>query len=108
MAKKIEQQESMATEQENPNLVASVAESSTTAAESNAPAPEIPAVPTAMSAPAPESLAELANRYRVPAWQQAALMRCMGWAEDKQVSEKVYAKALETIKNRPLGGGCME
>ncbi len=94
MAKKTEQNEPVAVQetQESPAVV------ETRAAE---PAVEI-------SAPAPEGLAELANRHRVPAWQQAALVRLMGWAEGKQVTEEEYTAALESLKIRRVGGGRME
>lgn len=52
-----------------------------------------------------ESLAVLADRHRVPAWQQAALLRFMGWLEDRRVSDTEYSGALEALKTRRLGGG---
>lgn len=52
-----------------------------------------------------ENLSVLAARHRIPPWQQAALMRCMGWADGKMVTDAEYRQALERIKNRPMGGG---
>lgn len=59
------------------------------------------------AAPALESLALLADRYRVPTWQQAALARMMGWEEGKMVSNADYLDALNKLKTRRLGGGRM-
>lgn len=55
-----------------------------------------------------ESLSVLSNRHRVPTWQQAALMRLMGWNEGKKVYDVDYTKALEALKGRRIGGGRME
>ena len=52
-----------------------------------------------------QSLAVLADRHRVPAWQHAALLRLTGWADDKQVTEADYQKALDNLKVRRIGGG---
>lgn len=52
-----------------------------------------------------ETLSVLADRHRVTSWQQAALMRCMGWESGKLVTDAEYHAALERIKNRPMGGG---
>ena len=71
-------------------------------------APEASADPekdVATQAPALESLSALADRHRVPSWQQAALCRFMGWAEGKLVSAAEYRDALETLKRRRLCGG---
>lgn len=57
------------------------------------------------SQPALESLSVLADRHRVTSWQQAALMRCMGWENGKLVTDDEYRAALIRIKNRPMGGG---
>ena len=54
-----------------------------------------------------ESLAALADRHRVPAWQEAALCRFMGWAEGKMVSDAEYQAALGKLNSRRLGGGRM-
>lgn len=75
-----------------------------------APANEAAAADTARveakaAAPALESLGVLADRHRVPSWQQAALLRYAGWADDKLVTEAEYAEALEGLKNRRIGGG---
>lgn len=55
-----------------------------------------------------ERLEVLADRHRVPTWQQAALARMMGWAAGKQVSEAEYAAALSALTNRRIGGGRVE
>ena len=52
-----------------------------------------------------ESLAVLANRHRVPGWQQAALMRMMGWDDGKMVTDAEYRMALDKLRSRRLGGG---
>lgn len=52
-----------------------------------------------------ESLSALADRHRVAGWQQAALLRLMGWEDDKRVSDAEYRAALETLKSRRIGGG---
>lgn len=57
--------------------------------------------------PALESLAAMADRHRVPAWQEAALCRFMGWAEGKMVSDAEYQAALGKLNSRRLGGGRM-
>lgn len=59
----------------------------------------------ASAQPALESLSVLADRHRVTSWQQAALMRCMGWENGKLVTDEEYRAALIRIKNRPMGGG---
>lgn len=60
-----------------------------------------------VAAPAPEleSLAVLADRHRVTGWLQAALLRLMGWEDDKRVSDAEYRAALEHLKRRRTGGG---
>ena len=52
-----------------------------------------------------ETLDELAQRHRVPAWQLGALLRYMGWESDKLVTETDFAAALRLLSGRPLGGG---
>ena len=52
-----------------------------------------------------ESLSVLADRHRVPAWMQQALLRFMGWLDDKHVSDEEYTAALEQLKTRRIGGG---
>ena len=52
-----------------------------------------------------ETMAVLADRYRVPSWQLAALLRYMGWTDDKLVADIDFAEALESLKNRRIGGG---
>ena len=54
-----------------------------------------------------ESLNVLADRHRVPTWQQAALGRLMGWEAGKMVSNADYVSALDKLKSRPVGGGRM-
>lgn len=58
-------------------------------------------------APALESLASLADRHRVPTWQQAALCRYMGWEDGKMVADADYLDALDKLKTRRVGGGRM-
>lgn len=50
-------------------------------------------------------LAVLADRHRVPSWQQAALLRLMGWMDGKRVSDADYRAALESLRTRRIGGG---
>lgn len=52
-----------------------------------------------------ESLAALEDRFRVPAWQQAALLRFMGWTDGKMLTEAEYRAALDKLAARRLGGG---
>lgn len=71
--------------------------------------PEPPETPEPeKEAPSLESLAVLADRHRVPTWQQAALARMMGWADGKKVSEADYTGALAVLRNRRIGGGRAE
>lgn len=58
-----------------------------------------------VAAPALESLSVLADRHRVPSWQQAALCRFMGWAEGKMLTDDEYRAALAGLTARHLGGG---
>lgn len=58
-----------------------------------------------VNSPALESIAVLANRHRVPGWQQAALMRLMGWDDGKFVTDAEYRAALDRLRSRRLGGG---
>ena len=72
--------------------------------------PEAPADPKADVAreetgPVLESLSVLADRHRVPSWQQAALLRFMDWTDDRLVSDAAYRAALEELKYRHIGGG---
>ena len=90
-----------------------------TAAQAAAPAQEAAPAPEAAGGkakakaaakaegPELESLAALADRHRVPAWQEAALCRFMGWAEGKMVSNAEYLAALGKLNSRRLGGGRM-
>lgn len=52
-----------------------------------------------------ETLSVLADRHRIASWQQAALMRCMGWEAGKMVTDAEYRGALERVRSRPMGGG---
>ncbi len=52
-----------------------------------------------------ESLSVLADRHRVPSWQQAALVRYMGWADGKMLTDEEYRAALAKLSARRLGGG---
>ena len=54
-----------------------------------------------------ESLSVLADRHRVPTWQQASVCRLMGWADGKAVTNAEYMDALEKLKTRRVGGGRM-
>ena len=54
-----------------------------------------------------ESMNVLADRHRVPTWQQAAVNRLMGWEAGKMVSNADYVSALDKLKARPVGGGRM-
>lgn len=78
----------------------------------DAPADESAARPTERREASPlielHSLDELALSFRVPTWQQAALLRLMGWTEDKSVSEAAYADALDALNSRRMGGGRKE
>ena len=83
------------------------------ACEETAETPEAPADPEKdVEAPALESselmsLSVLADRHRVPSWQQAALCRFMGWEDGKMVRDAEYREALNSLKRRRLGGGRM-
>ena len=44
------------------------------------------------------------NEKRLASWQSAALLRANGWADDKQVTEADFVKALGTAMNRKQGG----
>lgn len=63
------------------------------------------AAATEESDPALESLSVLADRHRVPSWQQAALLRFMDWTDDRLVNDSDYRAALENLKHRRIGGG---
>ena len=70
--------------------------------------PEASAAPetnVASQAPVLESLAVLADRHRVPGWQQAALARFMGWADGKMLTDNEYCDALKKLAWRHIGGG---
>lgn len=74
----------------------------------NAPGAETETPPEPeKEAPALESLAVLADRHRVPTWQQSALCRFMGWEDGKKVSNADYLDALDKLKTRRVGGGRM-
>lgn len=52
-----------------------------------------------------ENLSVLADRHRVPAWQQAALCRFMGWVDGKMLTDAEYDDALKKLAARHIGGG---
>jgi len=52
-----------------------------------------------------EPLAVLVDRHRIPAWQEAALLRFMDWTGDRHVSEQEFKTALDALKTRRIGGG---
>lgn len=54
-----------------------------------------------------EDIAALAVRHRVAAWEQAALVRMMAWADGKKVTDAAYRAALAKLHGRRLGGGRM-
>lgn len=58
-----------------------------------------------LKADALETLDELAQRHRVPAWQLGALLRYMDWEPDKQATDAEFVGALGLLSGRPLGGG---
>lgn len=68
-------------------------------------APDTQTLPAGNDSPVLEKLNVLADRFRIPAWQQAALLRYTGWMDDKLVTEDEYRKELENLKNRRIGGG---
>lgn len=109
--KKEESPESLETVERKPEEQASAAPEAVEAApaenqaESAAPDPKTPK--PEKEAPALESLAVLADRHRVVAWQQSALSRFMGWEDGKMVSNADYLDALDKLKTRRLGGGRM-
>lgn len=72
-------------------------------AEASAISQEAAATPTSPNAL--ETLATLEDRFRVPAWQQAALCRFMGWNDGKMLTEAEYKDALNKLAARRLGGG---
>lgn len=118
--KKEESPESLETVERKPEEQASAAPEAVEAAPAdqtptdNAPGvktetpPEPPKTPEPeKEAPALESLAVLADRHRVPTWQQAALCRYMGWENGKMVANADYLDALDKLKTRRVGGGRM-
>ena len=68
-----------------------------------------PETPEAQTTPAADealqNLSVLADAYRVPTWQTAALCRMMGWQDGKMVTASEYADALARLSSRPVGGG---
>lgn len=52
-----------------------------------------------------KTLDELALTFRTPSWMQGGLLRLMGWAKDKMVTEDEYGRAVERLSGRKLGGG---
>lgn len=49
------------------------------------------------------SLEELAQQFRVPGWQHAALCKLMGWQPGKMVSLAEYETGLTALSGRRLG-----
>lgn len=70
-----------------------------------APDPEKDVEAPALESSELMSLSVLADRYRVPSWQQAALYRFMGWADGKMLTDAEYGEALKQLAARHLGGG---
>ena len=64
-----------------------------------------PETNVASQTPVLESLSVLADRHRVPGWQQAALARFMGWADGKMLTDDEYREALKKLASRHIGGG---
>lgn len=112
--KKEESPESLGTVERKPEEQTSAAPEVVEAAPENAPGvktgtpSEPPETPEPeKEVPALESLAVLADRHRVPTWQQAALCRLMGWEDGKMVANAEYLDALDKLKTRRVGGGRM-
>ena len=77
-------------------------------AQASVETPEASAAPetnVASQTPVLESLSVLADRHRVPGWQQAALARFMGWADGKMLTDDEYCDALKKLAWRHIGGG---
>lgn len=77
-------------------------------AQASVETPEASAAPetnVASQTPVLESLSVLADRHRVPGWQQAALARFMGWADGKMLTDDEYREALKKLASRHIGGG---
>ncbi|MEG2005794.1 MAG: hypothetical protein RR014_07150 [Bilophila sp.] len=55
--------------------------------------------------PVLETLSVLADRHRLATWEQAGILRLMGWTEDKQVTAEAYETALDVLRSRRIGGG---
>lgn len=67
--------------------------------------PEESPAPQEEARPELETVSLLAERHRVPGWQLAALLRFMGWNDDKMIREETFRQALAELKNRRTGGG---
>lgn len=67
--------------------------------------PEESPAPQEEAKPELETVSLLAERHRVPGWQLAALLRFMGWNDDKMIREETFRQALAELKNRRTGGG---
>jgi hypothetical protein len=52
-----------------------------------------------------QPVAELATAAGVKEWELAGLMRAAGWAEGKECTPEVFARALAAFRARPQGGG---
>lgn len=53
------------------------------------------------------SISELAMRHRLASWQTAALLRMMGWQDDRLAGEDEFRDAMAMLQNRRIGGGRM-
>lgn len=82
-------------------------EQATAAPEAPAPAGEEKTAEVQEGHPLLEDVAVLAIRHRVAAFEQAALMRMMGWADGKMIADADYRAALAKLHVRRLGGGRM-
>lgn len=69
----------------------------------NNPEPEPKKVP-GRAAPGLKPVRAWIMAQRLAGWQSAALLRAMGWTEDKQVSEAEFNQALKSAMARPQGG----
>lgn len=52
-----------------------------------------------------QPVAALAAAAGVKEWELAGLMRAAGWAEGKECSPEVFARALAAFRTRPQGSG---
>lgn len=90
-----------------PEQVAAAPEAPAPAGEEKTPEDQQGKEATDSDSIALEDVAVLAIRHRVAAWEQAALMRMMGWADGKMIADADYRAALAKLHGRCLGGGRM-